>query len=471
MLARALLALLAVTLVAAPAAAADPAAGLTGSGELALFDTANPAGLTSRPITGLQDSAEKVIGLDWRPATGELFVITVPTGTVANALVRSYSVDPVTATATFVGSIPSTVPGAADVPTGIDFNPTVDRLRVVNSGNENFRVNPVNGTLAGDDPALSYLAPVTGPVTGVAYDRNVAPGPPGTGAPPFTLTTLWGIDVGSDRLVTIGGVNGEVPGGANGGAVRNAGALGVAVDDTSDAGLDVAPNGSAFASLTVGGQPGLYRIDLVSGAATLIGAFPVPVRSVAITGPDNCPGVDSPDQADLDGDGQGDPCDADIDGDGVTNTAEAARGTDPRNADSDGDGVGDGADLCPAQKGSPPKGCDKRAPKITLQKTPKKLTFKKFFRGVRSRIKVSESSSLDVALLINTRSASAAKAGDLVLAEKHLKRSGKTRTVKLKPKRSLFGRTFLPFKVRLRVTATDAAGNKRTKTKTISVGG
>ena len=58
-----------------------------------------------------------------------------------------------------------------------------------------------------------------------------------------------------------------------------------------------------------------------------------------------------------------------------------------------------------------------------------------------------------------------------MLAEKHLKRSRKTRTVKLKPKRSLFGRTFLPIKVSLRVTATDAAGNKRTKTKKIRVAG
>ena len=58
-----------------------------------------------------------------------------------------------------------------------------------------------------------------------------------------------------------------------------------------------------------------------------------------------------------------------------------------------------------------------------------------------------------------------------MLAEKHLKRSRKTRTVKLKPKRSLFGRAFLPIKVRLRVTATDAAGNSRTVTRKIKVAG
>ena len=68
-----------------------------------------------------------------------------------------------------------------------------------------------------------------------------------------------------------------------------------------------------------------------------------------------------------------------------------------------------------------------------------------------------ERARLDVVLLASLSSAGAARAGDLVLAEKHLKRSRKTRTVKLKPKRSLFGRALLPITVRLRVTATDAA--------------
>src|SRR5215210_8552008 len=103
--------------------------------------------------------------------------------------------------------------GAGDVPTDIDFNPVVDRVRVVNSANANFRINPNNGALAGDDVNLTYNAPATGPVTAVAYDRNVAPGPPGTPAPPGTLTTLYGIDVGADRLVTIGGIGGGDPGG------------------------------------------------------------------------------------------------------------------------------------------------------------------------------------------------------------------------------------------------------------------
>src|SRR4051812_8843023 len=91
-------------------AAAEPAAGLTGVRDLVLFDTANPGAATARPIAGLQSETETAVGLDRRPATGELMLITVPTGVLANGLVRTYTLDPATATATFVGSIPGTVP-------------------------------------------------------------------------------------------------------------------------------------------------------------------------------------------------------------------------------------------------------------------------------------------------------------------------------------------------------------------------
>ena len=181
-MARALVVALAVALRAPSVATADPMAGIVGSTDLALFDSANPAGLTNRPILGLQTDSEKAVGLDMRPATGQLVLVTVPAGSVSNAMLRTYIVDPATATATFVGSVPGVVPGAADTPTGIDVQPLVDRIRVVNAGNENFRINPNNGSLAGDDVNLTYTAPATGPITAVAYDRNAAPGPPLCGA-------------------------------------------------------------------------------------------------------------------------------------------------------------------------------------------------------------------------------------------------------------------------------------------------
>src|SRR5262245_14842509 len=209
-LVRAVLAVALLSACWAPAANAVPAAGITGLTSLVTFDTSAPADVRIRPITGLQTPSESAIGIDTRPATGELFLVTVPSTSAANAELRSYRVDPLTAVATFVASIPdSTVPGAADVATGVDFNPRVDRLRVVNSLHENFRINPNNGTLAGDDTNLTYVAPATGPVAAVAYDRNVAPGPPGT--PATTPTTLYGIDVGADRLVVQGGIDGGAP--------------------------------------------------------------------------------------------------------------------------------------------------------------------------------------------------------------------------------------------------------------------
>jgi Domain of unknown function (DUF4394)/Thrombospondin type 3 repeat len=467
----ALFAVAAISACSAPAATAVPAAGITGLTTLVTVDTSTPADVRSRPIAGLETASETAIGLDTRPATGELFVVTVPDGVVGSALIRTYKVDPVTATATFVGSVPGAVSGAGDYPTGADFQPLVDRIRVVNSTNENFRLNPNTGALAGDDVNLTVGPPATGPVTALAYDRNVAPGPPGTVAPPGSRTTLYGIDVGADRLVVQGGIDGAAPGGPNGGTISDIGPLGVPVTNSSDAGFDIAPDGTAYASLRNGIVSTLYRLNLSTGAATAIGTLGTELRALTVLAPDNCPLLSGDDQADLDGDGQGDACDPDIDGDGLTNAAEAARGTDARRVDTDGDGVVDGLDACATAAGSIAKnGCDGSAPAIVLTRTPRHMTRKRFFAGVKPRIAVSEAAALDVVLLGRARSARVARAGDLVLAERHLGLSSSTRSVRLKPKRALASRS-TRFSVRLRVTATDAAGNRSTKTKTIRVRG
>lgn len=64
-----------------------------------------------------------------------------------------------------------------------------------------------------------------------------------------------------------------------------------------------------------------------------------------LDGQDNCPGTTNANQADLDGDGQGDACDDDIDGDGVLNGADnCPTAANPSQSDLDRDGQGDACD-------------------------------------------------------------------------------------------------------------------------------
>jgi Thrombospondin type 3 repeat len=57
--------------------------------------------------------------------------------------------------------------------------------------------------------------------------------------------------------------------------------------------------------------------------------------------------LDKKESVDTDGDGTGDNEDTDDDNDGVPDAVEARRGTDPKRVDTDGDGVHDGQDNCP----------------------------------------------------------------------------------------------------------------------------
>jgi Domain of unknown function (DUF4394)/FG-GAP-like repeat/FG-GAP repeat len=249
--------------------------GVTATNNLLRFDLdVGGTILSTVAITGLQSVNERVIGIDFRPRTGQLYATTVPTGVPANALLRTYSISPLTGAATFVGSIPNTVPGAADVAGGYDFNPTVDRIRVGNVNDENFRINPNNGSLAGDDPNLN---PGAFQIIGLSYDRNF------DRANATTIpTTLYGISRATSSLVTQGGINGMAPGGANGGMIAGVGPLGVTLDAGADAGFDI-PAGSStgVAAFSVGGTNGLYRVNLQSGGATLV----APIQNnTAVTG-------------------------------------------------------------------------------------------------------------------------------------------------------------------------------------------
>ncbi|MBL8858030.1 MAG: DUF4394 domain-containing protein [Planctomycetes bacterium] len=266
---------LALTLPSSPVFAATPPPNLVGltarANALILFN----AGAPGRPqgqvrVTGLA-VGEDLIGIDYRPATGELYGLTTAK--------KLYTLDPVTGASTLVGG-PFAGP-LVGIEFGFDFNPIPDRIRLVGElTGQNLRLNPNNGALAATDTTLFYKAgdPNAGAaprIVAVAYTDNFA----GTGK-----TTLYGIDSALDVLVRIGGIDG-IPS-PNGGELTTVGALGVNVSDLC--GLDVSPNGGAFASFTnAAGISELYTINLATGAATRIDriAGDVVMRDVAVIPP------------------------------------------------------------------------------------------------------------------------------------------------------------------------------------------
>lgn len=237
---------------------------LSESNQLLRFDSATPGTIDATlSFTGL-GAGETLRGIDFRPETSELFAVSVATGSANNSIVHSYVVNTVTGALTVVGQTAAALAGAGDIPTGFDFNPSVDRLRYVNTNNENARFNPNNGTLAGNDTDLTFTAPAAGPIIGEAYDRNFANTP---------LTTLYGIDRGASRLVIQGGIDGTPS--PNSGTITNIGPLGVTLSATADGGFDIDnANGTAFAALTASDNiTRLYTLDLATGTATEVGAI------------------------------------------------------------------------------------------------------------------------------------------------------------------------------------------------------
>jgi hypothetical protein len=236
------LALVALVAVSAPSRAdAATAFGLTATNQLVTFDTNAPgSAIATIAITGLQ-AGEDALAIDLRPATGQIYLL--------GSTSRVYVLNPATGAAVPVGA-PFT-PALSGTTFGFDFNPTVDRIRVVSDTGQNLRLNPDTGVVAATDMALN---PGTPHVVGSAYTNNFA----GT-----TTTTLYAIDATTDQLF--------IQNPPNNGTLVLVGPLGV---DTSDAvGFDISANDNrAYATLTVGGVSGLVTINLATGAATPIGA-------------------------------------------------------------------------------------------------------------------------------------------------------------------------------------------------------
>jgi hypothetical protein len=201
-------------------------------------------------ITGLLGDTT-LVGIDFRPATGELYGVGNAGGL--------YTLDPRTAVATFKAQLSVPLAGQSF---GVDFNPTVDRLRIVSDAGQNLRAN-VNDGVAITDTALNYTAgTVATGVVAAAYTNN--------DADVSTATTLVDVDVSLDQVAI------QAP--PNAGTLNPTGKLGL---DAIDAGFDIysqLENGRsvghrAFAAIATADGARFYAINLLTGQARLRGRF------------------------------------------------------------------------------------------------------------------------------------------------------------------------------------------------------
>ncbi|UKT65623.1 DUF4394 domain-containing protein [Pedobacter mucosus] len=221
------------------------------SNELLIFNPASATPTTvAKPITGIQ-SGENILGIDMRPLNGQLFAI--------GSTSRIYAINASSGLATLVGTSPlSTLLLGTQI--GFDFNPTVDRIRVVGNNGQNFRINPADASLTVDGP----ITLATASITGAAYTNNFA------GA---TTTVLFDIDSAGDRLYR------QDP--PNNGTLVDVGPLGINVEATS--GFDIGgTSGIAYGIFTVGTTQRLYSVNLTTGTATGISTITTPVRGFTL---------------------------------------------------------------------------------------------------------------------------------------------------------------------------------------------
>jgi hypothetical protein len=229
-----------------------------------------------------------LLAIDFRPSTGQLFGVT--------DLSRLYVINPTTGVATQVGSgsfSPALNLGGIRgwaVDLGFDFNPVVDRIRVVTPTGQNLRLNPDTGEVVAVDTPLAFAsgdqsdgrAPL---VSAAAYTNNF---------PGATATTLYTIINGSGSgfpqtiLATLGSLGGN-PASPNTGQLFTVANIGLVYIEPT--GIDIAPDGTAYALLSSTDTLNqFFTINLATGSVSHLGGTgPEFVRDLAIVLPNSVP--------------------------------------------------------------------------------------------------------------------------------------------------------------------------------------
>lgn len=249
-------------LSASPLAAPDPTTakfvGLTSDNSLAFFNNDSLSNVRRIGVSGLQ-SGENLLGIDFRPLNGQLFGL--------GSSSRLYLINPATGAATAVNAQPFAVPLNGNS-FGFDFNPSVDRIRVVSDAGQNLRLVPDTGAVVDGNTVLPgvqtdpNLNGATTAIEAAAYTNNFFGVAPIT---PPAATTQYTINTATDQLF--------IQNPPNAGTQTLVGALGV--DLSSNTGFDIVSQPATATPATntafALSDASLYGINLTTGAANLFG--------------------------------------------------------------------------------------------------------------------------------------------------------------------------------------------------------
>jgi hypothetical protein len=233
--------------------------GISGNGQLmAAFWTDRPQVLDWVRVVGPLSGDTALIGIDFRVQDGKLY------GVGNHGGIYTISVTPPEGTATKVSQLAIALHGTNF---GVDFNPAANRLRVVSDTGQNLRHNVEDHTTVADSPLSA-----TG-IAGAAYTNNDLNGD--------TATTLFDLNLSTDQVVI------QSP--ANNGLLAPTGHLGG--DFAPNAGFDIfsdlvngkTVSATGFAALMSStGLTTLANVNILTGAATPIGDFPLQITDVAV---------------------------------------------------------------------------------------------------------------------------------------------------------------------------------------------
>lgn len=240
---------------------------VTVGNQLIQFNAGQPQKtLSSKALTGLA-AGDTLLGIDYRVAKGQLFGL--------GAGGQLYRIDTKTGAASAVGT-PSALPREGATEWGFDFNPTVDRIRVVNDAGYNLRLHPDTGAVVDGNPNEPGVQ-FDGRLAYDAADVNAGKSPAVVAAG-YTynkdndkITTNYALDGRQGVLVHQGSKEGVQPAvSPNTGKLFTVGSLGVGSFDKAT--LDISDvSNAAYSAITAGGKSVWYRVDLSSGKATRIG--------------------------------------------------------------------------------------------------------------------------------------------------------------------------------------------------------